>query len=321
MAELRCPECGATPPPEGARFCHECGAALAVPEAPPAPPPPPPEPSAASGGGSRLLGPAVVAVAGAALLVAGILAGGNSDSEQRPPDALRASGILDTAPPAEDDIGPAPPGTVADFSSDHSGTPSTLSTIPALDEWQVALSESFADNELGWPTGDSGNVTRTFVDGRYRVAIEGSEGPKIAFTWRSGIRPPVWFRLRADVARHGGNAAACGLGVSAADGYPWVAVVVDDTGQRYRALARETADADIQVLLDWTELPDLIVPDRQNGIELIGRDDGLWIFLGDLAVAKMPHPLSIDQVGMVLRSPGGGADAACEFDDLLVSWP
>lgn len=327
MAESRCPECGAIAPIEDAHFCHGCGSPLPRPEARAVPAPPPVEPpeaeSAARRRRSGLLGPLAVAAAGIALLVAGAVSSGDDGSDMRSADPLRASGALDVPAPEEFDPEPAPAGTVADFSVDRTGTPNTTTaTMPPLSDWTVALSESFTGEEMDWPIGSSGSTTRAVVDGRYQVATDAGDQAKLVFTWRTDLQPPVWFRLRVDAAGPGDDGAACGLAIAAADGYPRVAVVVDDAAQRYGALARETADADLEVLIAWTDLPDLILPDQSNPVELIGRDDGIFLLLGDLAVAVLPRPtFTIARFGMVLRAPAGSTQATCEFDDLLVSWP
>jgi len=334
MSDVRCPVCGAASATTGSRFCHQCGTVFDTQEPPPTterpgPPEPPAPPDATAGhsNATRLLGPAVAGVAGIALVVAGIVGVGSVDDAPDLSGALRAAGVLET-PVAEDALPGTPSGsTIAGLVSDHNPAPTTTTTTtttttdPGLEDWQVALSEPFDTNERAWPIGELDRVTRSLVDGRYRMAVTTADNAVAAYTWRSGITPTGEYILSMDVIRSTANAAACGPTIAAEADYPRVSFLVDDLNHRFRVGTRRAAGADADYLIDWTD-SSLIQSGETNRLILLSQDDGIWVFINDTAVARVVPPGFVTgQIGMALWGPGGGETSACDLDNLEVRWP
>lgn len=353
MDEVRCPHCGAVPAVPEARFCHACGGVIRpveelapgpsaeepwpwpvgeepsrrlpageLPPSPPDEPPPPPAPEddARRGRAGRRFAPLAVGLAGLGLLIGGIATAAGAGDDRDLSSVLRTSGVLVPSTTSVPGV-PSPSETLIDFSGHHDGTGTTTTTTGQ--EGAVALAEDFADNEGGWLTGESqdGTVTRYLVDGVYRVSLAPSDSSVLAYTWKPGFGSLVDLRVDVEAVHYGAAAAACGLGLLAADDYPRLALLVDAMNGRFRVVARPSSEVPVEELIGWTESP-TIEQEAVNSISLIFQDGDVWLFINDLLVGKL-DAISFDpaQVAMVARGPGGGQGGACDFDDLVVREP
>lgn len=336
----RCPHCGAVPAVSDARFCDVCGGALSpaqepalqpreaepvaqerMDEPPPQPVDEPPPPPAPDGGGgrsraARRFAPLAVGVAGLGLLIGGIVTAARGGDDRDLGSALRTGGVLLPSATSLPEV-PSPPGTMADFVANEGGAGTTTTSAG---EGAAIFAEDFADNEEGWLTGvtEDGTVTRSVVDGAYRVSVSPSDSSVLAYSWKPGFGSLADFSVELAAVSHGSSAAACGVGLLAEEDYPRVALLVDAVNGRFRAVARSSPEVPVEELIGWTESP-TIERGAVNLIAMLFQDGDVFLAVNNMVVGRIAG-LSFDpaQVAVVIRSAGGSEGGACDFDDLVV---
>lgn len=216
----------------------------------------------------------------------------------------------ETASPIAQDLAETPETTAAPTpSSTPAPTPTTQSTPQP--EQTVFINETFEREDNVWPTGETETWSAGFVDGRYRLRLNGQTS--IGFTTPT---PADNYRLSVDLAVNQGGAGLVFLFTEPATSYR---IIVSEGAF---AVERQEGNATTQEnivtkIVDWTENAALQKdPGAVNRLTIERQGEKVYFFANDQPLSEFAVPPGpfVNRYGFVLTSRSGQGEAT--FDNL-----
>ncbi|MBV9791098.1 MAG: hypothetical protein JOZ51_23080 [Chloroflexi bacterium] len=252
-------------------------------------------------------------------LVAGyitaVIAGGGagqraSTTAGLPPINPAATVEAETASPIAQELAETPEATTAPTpSSTPAPTPTTQSTPQP--QQTVFINETFEGEDAGWPNGETETWSAGFVDGRYRLRLNGQTS--IGFTTPISVDN---YRLSVDLAVAQGGAGLVFLFTEPATSYR---IIVSEGAF---AVERQEGNATTQEnivtkIVDWTESPALQKDaGAVNRLTIERQGEKVYFLANDQPLSEFAVPPGpfVNRYGFVLTSRTGQGEAT--FDNL-----
>ncbi len=277
---------------------------------------PSPPPEAPVEARSRGVIATVVVGLGLLIVVVGLgllLTRGGDDEVTSVPETVPPTETVpatETVPPTE-----TVPATVTEPATDTTAASATL------------LIEEDFEGSVDWPVGTEGPLTRTVVDGVYRIDHAPAE-PGVGYTWLGFTPSPsaARFSLWATVGERSPFGAGCGLAMATGDpAMPRITVLFNDNeGGQASAFLEPAWDGAITAFIDWTSAP----PDQFGGsidMNMVVEDGQLELRVGEVGGADLTlvgtlevGPIVPAEIALVVVTPSDGAPSNCTFDDVLL---
>jgi hypothetical protein len=225
---------------------------------------------------------------------------GSSDSDPTP------TAFASTAPPPAASSTTAPPAASAAPDVTLILPPPPTGT-PPRETGERFVDESFGSTASGWVDRDGATWSAQYVDGSYRLALDGQ--PSLNIAWPAPVSD---FRLSADLSIVQGEAGIVFLAEKPATFYR---IVLSDDGQ-YAVQVQQGVQT--RNVLNWT--PSDVLPRSANTtvrlrIERVGREVQFWVDDQPLAEWTIPSGEFLSHYGVAIASSDQQAEAT--FDNLV----